>query len=176
MSATCVTPKTCSICGGTTGTAIGHNWENATCTKPKTCKDCGIKEGDPIEHKYLDSTHRCEMCYQEDPKMEEYRQYIARCDALIAEIKAEGPVYYGTYDDFVEEQQEILSAMKPIKRKLMALDGDDSNSAKAQKRVLTAELTKLEAELEDLYARKSRQSRIRACENEKEWAYEQLFG
>ena len=44
-NATCVKPKTCSICGKTTGAALGHNWKDATYDDPKTCKRCGITIG-----------------------------------------------------------------------------------------------------------------------------------
>ena len=35
--ATCTKPKTCTLCGATTGSATGHSWKNATCTEPATC-------------------------------------------------------------------------------------------------------------------------------------------
>ena len=176
LSATCLTPKTCSICGEMTGAAIGHNWENATCTDAKNCKNCGTTEGDPAGHNYLSTTHICAICFQEDPKMEQYRAYAALCDKAIAEVKLEGPLYYGSSADFEYDQASILSDIKPIKRKLMALEGDNSISANAKRKELTAELTRLEAELEDLYARRSRQLRIAAAEAEKKSFYEQLFG
>ena len=44
-NATCTTPKTCSGCGATVGTANGHSWKNATYSAPKTCTVCGATEG-----------------------------------------------------------------------------------------------------------------------------------
>ena len=48
--ATCITPKTCKICGKTEGEALGHTWEPATCEKPKICSACGKTEGEPLGH------------------------------------------------------------------------------------------------------------------------------
>ncbi len=48
--ATCITPKTCTLCGNTEGTALGHSWEDVTCTTPKTCSVCGSTEGEPLGH------------------------------------------------------------------------------------------------------------------------------
>ena len=52
QDATCTTPKTCSVCGTTSGSALGHDWNAATCTTPKTCKTCGITDGGTIPHVY----------------------------------------------------------------------------------------------------------------------------
>ena len=50
--ATCTAPKTCVICGTTTGSANGHSWQAATCTDPKTCGNCGATEGKTAGHRY----------------------------------------------------------------------------------------------------------------------------
>lgn len=49
VAATCTTPKTCSTCGDTIGSAKGHNWVDATYTAPKTCSICKITEGNPLD-------------------------------------------------------------------------------------------------------------------------------
>ena len=49
-AATCTTPKTCSKCGATDGTAAGHAWNSANCTTPKTCSKCGTTEGTAAGH------------------------------------------------------------------------------------------------------------------------------
>lgn len=46
ISADCTSPKTCSKCNITSGSAKGHKWESATCQSPKKCKTCGISEGE----------------------------------------------------------------------------------------------------------------------------------
>ena len=43
--ATCLTPKTCTLCQEIEGEALGHTWKNATCTAPKTCETCRETEG-----------------------------------------------------------------------------------------------------------------------------------
>lgn len=53
--ATCTTPKTCSKCGATEGSAAGHSWNAATCTAPKTCSKCGATEGS-AEHSWNAAT------------------------------------------------------------------------------------------------------------------------
>lgn len=43
--ATCTTPKTCAVCGETSGEALGHRWEDATSLTPKKCSVCGETDG-----------------------------------------------------------------------------------------------------------------------------------
>lgn len=50
QEATCTTPKTCSKCGATEGSAAGHSWKDATCTAPKTCAKCDATEGSAVGH------------------------------------------------------------------------------------------------------------------------------
>lgn len=59
-NATCIDPKTCSVCGQTEGTVASHSWNDATCTKPKTCSTCGKTEGTVIDHSY--SYGKCVVC------------------------------------------------------------------------------------------------------------------
>lgn len=42
-----------------------HKWADATCIAPKTCSVCGQTEGDVIDHNYQDGV--CAMCQAEDP-------------------------------------------------------------------------------------------------------------
>jgi len=66
QNATCTTPKTCTACGLTEGTAPGHQYQDATCLEPKTCTVCGSKEGTPRGHLYLGASctapKTCERC------------------------------------------------------------------------------------------------------------------
>ena len=55
-NATCTTPKTCGTCGTTSGTALGHSWNNATCTTPKTCGTCGTTSGTALGHSWNNAT------------------------------------------------------------------------------------------------------------------------
>ena len=38
--ATCISPKTCSLCGKEKGEALGHDWREATCTDAQICNRC----------------------------------------------------------------------------------------------------------------------------------------
>jgi len=59
QEATCITPRTCAICGDTDGEPLGHQWAEATCTTPKTCIVCGETNGSPAKHSWIART--CEM-------------------------------------------------------------------------------------------------------------------
>ena len=52
--ATCEAPKTCTVCGKTEGEALGHSWKAADCTHPKTCTVCGKTEGEALGHQWSD--------------------------------------------------------------------------------------------------------------------------
>ena len=55
-AATCTEPMTCTACGATMGTALGHSWKAATCTSPKSCTVCGLTEGDVLPHTWTEAT------------------------------------------------------------------------------------------------------------------------
>ena len=65
-AATCTTPKTCDVCGKTQGDAAGHSFEDATCTSPNTCTKCGFKEGEALGHTWEPATYEkpstCSVC------------------------------------------------------------------------------------------------------------------
>lgn len=64
--ATCMMPKTCSICNETEGDPLGHNWKSATCTDPETCSRCEETRGVAVDHKWNDATcsapKTCSVC------------------------------------------------------------------------------------------------------------------
>ena len=64
--ATCTTPKTCTLCGNTDGSATGHKYTAATCTTPKTCTVCAETTGSVAGHTWKDATctepERCTVC------------------------------------------------------------------------------------------------------------------
>lgn len=61
--ATCTEPKTCSLCGITSGSALGHSYQAATCTAPETCTRCGVTVGDALDHTYSnDCDPACDRC------------------------------------------------------------------------------------------------------------------
>ncbi len=49
-AATCTKPKTCKVCGATSGKALGHKWNSGKVTKKATCKATGVK------------TYTCSVC------------------------------------------------------------------------------------------------------------------
>ncbi len=64
--ADCVTPKTCSVCAETEGEALGHTWADADCVTPKTCSVCAETEGEPLGHAWVDADcitpKTCSVC------------------------------------------------------------------------------------------------------------------
>ena len=58
--ATCTDPKTCLICGETTGTKLGHRWKQANCFDPRTCINCKLTDGSPLGHNFVNGT--CTRC------------------------------------------------------------------------------------------------------------------
>jgi len=68
--ATCLTPKTCSLCNETDGNALGHTWSDATCTAPKTCSLCMETDGNALGHTWSDATctapKTCSLCMETD--------------------------------------------------------------------------------------------------------------
>ena len=63
-AADCKNPKTCKLCGETTGeTTDEHQWEDATTDSPKTCSVCGLTEGDAIEVDERFTTAACKEIF-----------------------------------------------------------------------------------------------------------------
>lgn len=64
--ATCVAPRTCSLCGKTEGEVVDHTWGEATCETPKTCSVCGTTEGEPLGHSFSEAGYLtpsvCSVC------------------------------------------------------------------------------------------------------------------
>lgn len=66
--ATCLVPKTCSLCGETEGDAAGHVWQEADCTTPETCSHCGDVRNGALGHEWLAATCEtdevCTLCHE----------------------------------------------------------------------------------------------------------------
>ena len=64
--ASCSAPKTCSVCKATEGEALPHTWVEATCSAPKTCSVCKATEGEAMPHTWVDATcsapKTCSVC------------------------------------------------------------------------------------------------------------------
>ena len=64
--ATCLSAKTCSLCGLQDGDVIAHSFGAASCISPKTCSYCGLTDGEKGEHKWNGTNciapSSCEIC------------------------------------------------------------------------------------------------------------------
>ena len=91
--ATCETPKTCSLCSVTEGTATGHDWAFATCEKPKTCSICNATEGVVADHDYskkvISDEYLCAPATTEHPP--QYYQLCRYCEKI-----GTATFYYGS--------------------------------------------------------------------------------
>ena len=58
--ATCLEPQTCTECGATNGTVLGHAWMDATCQATKTCERCDETQDEKIDHDVMEG--KCSMC------------------------------------------------------------------------------------------------------------------
>ena len=90
--ATCMEPKTCSVCGETEGAPLGHTWNEATCTEPKTCTVCGITSGRANGHDWESATasspKKCRVCgltEGEVLKQEQTEEHPAEIESSVAE-------------------------------------------------------------------------------------------
>ena len=65
IEATCEAPKTCEICGETSGFEF-HVWLDATCLAPSTCRYCGLTSGRKGLHSWKSATSdtpkTCSVC------------------------------------------------------------------------------------------------------------------
>lgn len=156
---------------------IEHLWEEATCTNPKKCSLCGISDGNVTEHVLVD--YECENCDYVDTynkNLADYKEYEKIIKNQIAEIKDEGPIYYGSSWEYMDDLTELNDEIRAVKRKIAALSGDYSSSAVAKRKILEADLAELESELNELNEAKSRANSIDALEAELDYYYESLFG
>ena len=64
------------------GTALAHEWEEATCTSPKTCKLCGGKDGAALGHSYGEWTILREPTHKVEGFKERVCERCGRIDAL----------------------------------------------------------------------------------------------
>lgn len=167
--------------------AYGHDFgqyafEPETCTKDgiryMICDNCGIEIEEVIPatgHTFENDV--CVNCGYDDykRKLEEYKEYEKIINGKIAEIRAQGPVYTGTDEQFNNEVSNLTAKIRELDRKIASLSGDTSSSGKAQLARAKAERDSLQKELDELYAAKSRASQIEALEAELEYYEDRLF-
>ena len=77
------TTTKCTACGAVTQTttipATGHSWSDATCLAPKTCTVCSATEGEALSHNYVDGA--CTLCGGADPDYCAH-EYTYDCDKV----------------------------------------------------------------------------------------------
>ena len=81
---TCTEPRTCKLCGLTSGEPMGHNFNDATCVRPKTCKICSATEGEALGHDFGDAG-KCSRCGTADPDCEHVYEDLSGKDATCTE-------------------------------------------------------------------------------------------
>ena len=60
--ADCLNPKTCTVCGKTEGSALGHEWTTPDvdlCEVQSTCSRCGATDGENKEHSPENDDNDC---------------------------------------------------------------------------------------------------------------------
>ena len=81
--ATCEAPKACMVCGKTEGEALGHSWKAATCEAPKTCTVCGKTEGPALGHSWKAATcetpKTCTVCGKTEGEALGHSWKVADC-------------------------------------------------------------------------------------------------
>lgn len=91
QDATCTQPKTCKLCGATTGEPLGHRLQDATCEAPSYCLTCGETVGEALGHTpgteqifsdvvkgYYQVTYYCTTCNTELESTEyDYTTFIS---------------------------------------------------------------------------------------------------
>ena len=88
--------RTCSVCSTSetrTISATGHSYSNATCTSPKTCTKCGATSGSELGHNYTSSITKPATCTSTGTK----KYTCSRCgDSYTETISALGHSYTGS--------------------------------------------------------------------------------
>ena len=100
-SATCTSPKTCSRCNTTSGSAdtTKHSWKAATCIAPKTCSICKATEGgkDTSKHSYS-LNGSCTICGSSHPYHYKMKNYITSYGSYSSKTGDYSVCYYSTSD------------------------------------------------------------------------------
>ncbi len=85
VSADCDSPRTCSECGETDGTALGHQWGAASCTQSAVCSVCGVQSGEPLGHQWTTASctqpSTCQRCGQTQSTALGHSWVAATCTA-----------------------------------------------------------------------------------------------
>ena len=104
------TVYTCTVCGYTYEKEIQlkeHSWINATCTAPKTCSVCGKTEGSALGHTTTDGV--CSRCYQ--TVVSPYRQAINEENANYQQMLEQLSIYETQLNTQIEIFNSTCSRM-----------------------------------------------------------------
>lgn len=99
--ATCTSPKTCTLCDQTDGSTAAHTWQNATCTSPKTCSACRKTSGDALGHSY--QSGYCSRCRAQEPiKTISWQNVLAKTpNQLSIQLKSGSGVVFRWNHDYI---------------------------------------------------------------------------
>ncbi len=82
--ATCTDPMTCTVCGRTKGSALGHSTNAATCTESSVCSVCGIVVSEPLGHNYAEATclspATCMNCGETSGELGDHVYVVNSCE------------------------------------------------------------------------------------------------
>lgn len=111
--ATCVAPRTCSLCGKTEGEVVDHTWVEATCDAPKTCSVCGTTEGEALGHKFSEAGYLtpavCSVCGAEGEVKPNYfvEKGLNLVDTIPETVEASYIIYRG------EDRMDFMCKTSP---------------------------------------------------------------
>ena len=115
IDATCTTPKTCSKCNETEGTAPGHVWNDANCTEAKKCSACGLTEGNALGHTPGTEQEVCDIVRCTITT----EQYCTTCNAClnqnVAPIESliQNDMFLFTPEEFMTRMEYIAKEVYP---------------------------------------------------------------
>lgn len=95
--ATCTEPKTCTVCGATTGSALGHSWEAVESTVHHDQE--GHYEMVIVEYGY--SWLRCPVCYEEFKSSDSYYSHFDSSHSNVSPLREQYTT--GVVNDQYEE-------------------------------------------------------------------------
>ena len=103
-SATCTEPKTCTICGATNGSALGHNWEEIKSTIHHEQE--GHYESVKVKDGY--TWYRCPVCYNEFTPLDSYYSHFDSNHSnppMLRDSYTKGTVYDEYEDRWVVDKE-----------------------------------------------------------------------
>ena len=100
-SATCDTPKYCSICNAKTGEPIEHVWKDADCINAKTCLYCKKTEGNSFGHTV--NIGYCSRCHKHVNKYDVEFTVIKESISCMQKSYGKIKVYFNMGSSAIEE-------------------------------------------------------------------------